>query len=461
MSAETRPAATAELAALVAATVVDDLPAAVTDTAGLCLADFIAVAAPAGGVDSSAPLIAALAALSASGPATVIGRVAGASVEHAALLNGTFAHTLDFDDTNIGSSLHPGAPVIASVLAAAEHHASTGADLLAGLVTGYEVTCRLGRALGEGVYDRGFHPTAIAGTFGAAAGAARVLGASPAQVEAALGVAGSMAAGSMQFLSNGSWNKRLHPGLAARNGVLAALLAMQGFRGSEQPIEGDAGALVNFGTDVRPEELTQGLGSEWLMLETGFKPYPSCRLTHAPTDLCLDLRQELHRAPGGDETVRVVISPRADSIVGGTSPQKIRPQSVVDAQFSVRHQCAVALLDGEVRWSSYADLARPDVIDLAERLEITVDPELTSAAAEIHLERAGETVRRLRRDAPRGESGDPDNPAVIETKLRQAGEGIWSPARVDRLVSSCQAPLNLPSAREWVPLLAAEPEASA
>jgi 2-methylcitrate dehydratase PrpD len=400
-------------------------------------------------------VLATISSLSAGGPVTVIGRETGASAEHAALLNGTFAHTLDFDDTNIGARLHPGAPVIAAVLAAAEAADATGADLVAGIVAGYEVTCRIGRALGEGVYDRGFHPTAIAGTFGAAAGAARVFGASAAEIQSALGIAGSMAAGSMQFLSNGSWNKRLHPGLAARNGLLASMLARNGFRGSEQALEGDSGALVNYSSEIRPGELTRNLGSEWFMLDTGFKPYPSCRLTHTATDLCLQLRDDLGRPPA-DEEITVAISPRADSIVGGGEPRKVRPQSVVDAQFSVRYQCAVALLDGEVNWSSYADLLRPDVIDLAERLDVVVDPELTLAAAELRCDRAGKSVLRLHRDAPRGESGDAGNPAVVETKLRQASVGIWSPERLEQLVALCKAPSDLPAAREWVPLLAAE-----
>ncbi|GAA1559883.1 MmgE/PrpD family protein [Kribbella lupini] len=461
MTAATVAGPTTDLAGLAAGLDAAALPARVTEVTGHCLTDFIAVAALGGGVDSSAPVLATIGSLSLGGPITVIGRAAGASAEHAALLNGTFAHTLDFDDTNIGAKLHPGAPVIAAALAAAEYGDSTGPDLVAGIVAGYEVTCRIGRALGEGAYDRGFHPTAVAGTFGAAAGAGRVLGASETEIRAALGVAGSMAAGSMQFLGNGSWNKRLHPGLAARNGLLAALLARDGFRGSEQALEGASGALVNYSSEADPAELTRDLGSGWLMLDTGFKPYPSCRLTHTPTDLCLQVRDELGRAPVPGEKITVTISPRADSIVGGGQPQKVRPQNVVDAQFSVRYQCAVALLDGEVNWSSYADLRRPDVIALAERLDVVVDPEQALAAAELRVDRAGETVLRLRRDAPRGESGDPANPAVVETKLRQASTGIWSPQRLERLVRLCQAPSDLPSAREWIPLLAAEAGAGA
>lgn len=456
MSATTEASPTTALAQLVATIELDTLPGHVVEVAGQCLTDFIAVAALGASVDSSDSLLATIASMSGEGSATVIGRTSGATAEHAALLNGTFAHSLDFDDTNISSALHPGAPVIAAVLAAAEHRDVEGADLLAGIIAGYEVACRIGRALGEGVYDRGFHPTAIAGTFGAAAGAARTLRLSAVATESALGVAGSMAAGSMQFLSNGSWNKRLHAGQAARNGLFATLLAHEGFRGSDHALEGSAGALVNFSADIRPDELTAGLGSDWLMVDTGFKPYPSCRLTHSATDLCLDLRDDLGRAPADDEIVTVAISSRADSIVGGPETQKIRPGSVVDAQFSVRFQCALALLDAEVTWSSYDDLTRPDVVQLAERLRVVVDPNLTIAAADLRLERAGTKVFERHREDPRGESGDPGNPVVIETKLRQASKGIWSDERLLEILRLCKAPQSLPVAHMWIPLLRAQ-----
>ncbi|MDQ0382488.1 MmgE/PrpD family protein [Amycolatopsis thermophila] len=447
--------ATRQLSELAAGVTAGGPPAAVMDVTGLCLADFLAVATLGARLESSEPVLRTVRALGDDGgPCTVIGRRGTASPEHAALLNGMFAHSLDFDDTNIPACSHPGAPVIPAVLAAAEHAGAAGPDVLSGLVAGHEVCCRVGRAIGGGAYDRGFHPTAIAGTFGAAAGAARVLGLDAATTESALGLAGSMASGSMQYLCNGAWNKRLHAGLAARNGLTAVLLAASGFRGSAAAIEGDAGALINFGTVPDPGALTADLGSAWYLLDTGFKPYPSCRLTHAATDICLDLHSELGMRRA--DSVTVVISPRADSIVGGDAPHKVRPANVVDAQFSVRFQCAVALLDGQVTWASYGRLDDPAVQALAARIMVAIDPDQGPAAATVCLQ-TGDGVRLERhRDLPRGESGDPDNRRVVDDKLIQAATAAgWPAETLGRLRDLCQVPRTMPAARAWIPWLVA------
>src|SRR5690606_40306027 len=153
-------------------------------------------------------------------------------------------HSLDFDDTHADSSLHPSAPVVPAALAASGTGGATGAELLAAIVAGYEVCCRLGNALDPtSHYARGFHPTATAGTFGAAAAAAKLYRLPAERIAAAFGVSGSQAAGSLQFLENGAWNKRFQVGAAAMNGVIAATLAQQDFLGASEPVEGRYGLL--------------------------------------------------------------------------------------------------------------------------------------------------------------------------------------------------------------------------
>src|SRR6476469_10926860 len=180
----------------------------------------------------------------AAGNSGVFGDAARYSPVGAAFLNGALAHSLDFDDTHAAGSLHPGAPVIPAALAAGEMVGASGADVLAAIVAGYEVTCRIALALPAGEhYDRGFHPTATCGVFGAAAAADRVFGLDADRVEGALGTVLSQCAGSLQFLVNGAWTKRFQVGWAACNGLMAAALVREGFKGAAEALEGKHGFL--------------------------------------------------------------------------------------------------------------------------------------------------------------------------------------------------------------------------
>ena len=157
-------------------------------------------------------------------------------------------------------------------------------------MAGYEVCCRLGNALDPtSHYARGFHPTATAGTYGAAAAAGKLFGLSKDQLISAFGVSGSQAAGSLQFLVNGAWNKRYQVGAAAMNGVIAATLARNDFIGSSESVEGKHGLLVGYSDDARPDKATAGLGKTYETLRIGVKPYPSCRYTHAALDALIQV----------------------------------------------------------------------------------------------------------------------------------------------------------------------------
>ena len=193
----------------------------------------------------SASMAAALRQLGlGSGNASVIGDGAAYSPPAAALFNGNLGHSLDFDDTHASGSIHPSAPIVPAALAAAEMVGANGRTVVAAVVAGYEVQIRLSLALGPSDhYRQGFHPTPTCGVFGAAAAAGRVLGLDASQVEDAFGLCGSLAAGSMQFLVDGAWNKPFHTGYAAMNGLVAACMAREGFRGAREAIEGRAGFL--------------------------------------------------------------------------------------------------------------------------------------------------------------------------------------------------------------------------
>jgi 2-methylcitrate dehydratase PrpD len=443
---------TEQLAGFVSALRVDDLPTDVIERLQQCLLDFVGLTAFAGTrAESSAPIRAGVDTLvPPDGPGTVVGVARGYPFPYAALLNGAFAHSLDFDDTNIHGSLHPGAPVIPAALAVAERIGASGADLLVALAAGYETCCRVGAALGQSAYDRGFHLTGVAGVFGAIAAGARLHGFTPEQVANAWGLGGSMAAGSMQYLANGAWNKRLHPGLAAHDGLLCLSFTESGVAGAAMPFEGRFGLLTGYTDEPTPDLLTRDLGSRWVLSETAIKPYPSCRLTHGAIDVALELRKRLGGSPTPDGALSLRISPRADQIVGGSEAAKTGPSNEVDGQFSVYFQTAVALLDGKVDWSSYRRLSDPDVRDLCSRLHVVADEAVPTAGATIsYAPPAGELVT-LHRMQPIGEPDEPLTWGAIETKFHDLAAVVFDEAARSDIIAACRALRELPAVVDWI-----------
>ncbi|MFG1230038.1 MmgE/PrpD family protein [Xanthobacter wiegelii] len=366
------------LAAYAAHLALADLPGPVIARAERLVLDFAGNVVRGGAEAESSSVLRAMvrrAGLDAAGPCTVLGEACTYGPAAAALLNGAFGHSLDFDDTHSESSLHPSAPVVPAALAAAELTSASGGDLVAGIIAGIEVCCRLGLALDPTRhYARGFHPTATAGTFGAAAAAARVMGLGPDAVAAAFGVAGSQAAGSLQFLANGAWNKRYQVGAAAMNGLMAALLAAEGFKGSEAAIEGIHGFLKGYSDGADPEVAIRGLGSEFETLRIGLKPYPSCRYTHAALDGLLALRAR-HGLAGADVThVEIGLHRNGIALTGAPLADKRRARSVVDGQFSMPFTAAVALDQGSFGWDDYRRLGDPALDALADRIDVVADP---------------------------------------------------------------------------------------
>lgn len=402
---------TEELARFIASVRLDDIPGEVVGVVRLCIIDTLGVClhAAASGGEMTKPVEALASVQGAGGDCTVIGRRSGYPAEAAALWNGVLAHCFDFDDTNFEGLLHPGAPIIPAVFAASELRDRSQLDFLRGVVVGYEIGARVGRALGDGTYDRGFHVTAIAGLMGATAGVCAALGLDAQRTESALGLAGSQAAGSMQYLESGAENKRLHPGLMARAAIDSAILAEAGLKGAGQAIEGRWGLLRGYSEEGDAASLVDELGSRWLAAATGVKPYPSCRFTHAAIDAAKVLRR---RAPEGPVTVR--ISPRGYSLVGEPTERKLRPQTVVDAQFSVYFQVAAALLHGDVSPEAYEDLSSPDLLKRMSEITVISDPGLEGLSA-----RVGSGEWDESRMTPSGDPPDGVNDDVVLPKFRQ------------------------------------------
>lgn len=437
---------TAELSAFTASIRLDALPAEVVDRARLLVFDLVgSIVRARHDADSTPSLLAAARALGvAAGNAGVFGDCARYTPAGAAFLNGALGHSLDFDDTHAAGSLHPGCPVIPAALAAGEMAGASGADVLAAIVAGYEVTCRVALALPAGEhYERGFHPTATCGVFGAAAAAGRVFGLDEAGIASALGIALSQAAGSLQFLANGAWTKRFQVGWASMSGLAAATLAREGFKGAAEALEGRHGFLRAYAPFPRPELAVAELGRRFELMATAVKPYPSCRYGHAGIDAALALRAEHGLRAAEIEAATLGLSRAGMLLVGEPAEKKADPRNVVDGQFSGPFVIAAALATGAMGWDSYRLLDDPAIRGLMSRIRCEFAPEIeaefpANMSAKLTIRARGQEFRR-KVVVPRGEPSNFLSAAELRAKFSGLADPILGPERAGGLADAVLA----------------------
>lgn len=447
MSIDSAASATVRLARFAATTPLGGVPAPTRHRLKECLLDFVGNAVFAAVFAESSPAFRAgtLALGHERGDATVVGEPGGWSPMQAALLNGAYAHTLDFDDTNTWGCLHPGAPVIAAALAEAERARASGQQLLAALAVGYEVACRVGAALGPTAYDRGFHITGVAGLFGAVAAAGRIRGLDSGMIAGAFGLALSKAAASMQYLENGAWNKRLHPGFAAHDALLALAFAQAGVVGAAEPLDGRYGLLAGYTNQPKADALVDRLEQWWPSGATALKPFPCCRFTHGAIEAALQVREQagMQRAAAlhDGERLQVRLSPKAVQIVGEPLPNKVHAGNIVDAQFSVYFQVAVALLDGRSNWRSYERIGAADVDRVCSAIDVIVDPEMAITGAMVTI---GSASARI--DDPLGEDSRPFSGPLLRAKFDDLARPVYGEHQAAKIASRIAALEDEPDA---------------
>ena len=372
------PSASETLAAFAADLTFDALPAGVVAKVKVHLLDLLGVALAAAPMDFGAAVHRVAVAMGGPETCTAIGFPARMPAAWAALVNGTLAHGLDFDDTHPDSVVHVSASVVPAALAVCEERDASGEDFLVALALGMEANVRLGLVARGGFHDRGFHPTGICGAYAAALVAAKVSGLGPAQIADALGLAGSQAAGSLEFLTDGAWAKRIHAGWAAHAGLLAARLAAAGFSGPRATLDGRFGLyrshLGDGGWDL--SALTERLGERWEMLNIGLKPYPCCHLNHAFIDCAAALRAAHPISAEQIERVECLIAAREVPIVCEPEESKRTPQNDYDAKFSLHYTVASMLVRGHVDVDDFTPRAirDPAVLALAQRIAYRDDP---------------------------------------------------------------------------------------
>ena len=422
----------------------EDLPHDVIKRTKLLILDTVGIIIRARhDAESTSSLVSAIEKLEMSnGSCQVFSDNKSYSPSAAALLNGTLAHSLDFDDTHAEASLHSSAPILAAALAAAEMNKSSGQQLITACVVGYEIQIRLGLAGGSSShYKKGFHPTATCGIFGAAAAAGYLMGLTKEQYISAFGIALSQSAGSMQFLTDGAWTKRSHVGQAAQNGLSCAIMAAEGFKGPSKAFEGQWGYFHSYASGGDLEKAIDGLGKKFETLNLGVKPYPSCRYSHAAIDGIIELKNELGFSTAELDDIDIGLSETALNIIGYPLSDKQNPKSVVDGQFSMPFCAAVTFKSGGLKWDDYKNhLNDSDTISLCNKIKVSPDKDAEECCPEYMSAKVKVVVKGKKYEKfvkiPKGEPENFMEDSEFISKFRSLTEPYLSNERIDQLTGS-------------------------
>lgn len=358
----------------------EDVPSEVRARARALILDAVGIALASNRFDFAEKTFQGLRALSSHGGAPVIGRKERLSLRDAAVMNGLLIHGLDYDDTHVAGIVHPTASAFPAALAAATLTKASGKAMLTAFVLGIEASARIGAAAKGGFHQVGFHPTGLAGVFGCTLTAGWLLGLDVEAHAMAQGIALSLASGSMEFLENGAWTKRLHPGWAASSGLTAAMLAKHGFIGPRQTYEGRFGL---YKSHLGPEAetcddalATAGLGRVWELRNVATKPYPACHFTHAFIDAALALRNEQKVRAEDIARIHALVPKEVIKTVCEPIANKRKPANGYDAQFSIPYLVASAFRRGRFGLAELEEesLRDPVVLALAQRVDYEADP---------------------------------------------------------------------------------------
>src|SRR5271169_1084337 len=377
------------------------------------------------------------------GPCTVIGHSRTLSSAGAALVNGTAIHGEDFDDTFEGGPVHAGAVIVPAVLAACERHGLDGRAALLGIAVGVETMCRLSTVAPTLTHKAGFHPTAVFGAMGAAAGVGAALKLTPRQLIDALGTVGSMAGGIIEYLAEGAWTKRLHAGWAAQSGIRAALLGRAGFLGPRTVFEGVHGFFHGFANTTTGDydAIAGDFGTRWVTETLAFKPYPCGTMTHPYIDCA---RRLAARGVKSDDVVEMMCEVGEGTVHRLWEPlaAKQKPANGYAGKFSTPYCIATAFVRGNVGLSDFSDAAvrDPAVVVLAGKVRYQIDPQNPyprNFTGYIRAILRDGTVVEERQPYMRGGAQEPLTRADIQAKfLLNATHGGWTAARAAQMLQT-------------------------
>ncbi len=416
----------------------------VLDTLGSCLASST--------MDFGAAVIETAERLGGAPESTLAGRGTKVAAANAVLANATLAHGLDFDDTREDAIVHTGCVAVPTALAVAEAERASGGAALAAVVAGVEVMCRIGLAAPGAFHARHFHPTALAGGFAAAAVAGKLLRLTEDELVRAFGICGSQAGGIIEYLTDGAWTKRLHPGWAAHAGVVAALLARAGFTGPEHVFEGDHGFYQAFAGGIdhaRLAALLASLGREWEVERLTFKPYPCGSIAHPYMDCALRLRERHGVEAAAIGEVRCATAAGPVPRLWEPLAAKRRPPNGYAAKFSLPYLVAVILVKGEAGLAQFTDEAVADdaVLQVAAKVGYELDPTIDYPRQFVGrvtvVLRDGRVVEE-RQDHPRGGPDAPLTAGELVAKFRSNAAHCLPPPRIERVIREVEAMASRP-----------------
>ncbi len=420
----------------------EDIAPSVRDLAKLLILDALGCGLAATGYDFAAATLSGARALGGDGPCAVIGSTVRLPLRDAALVNGVLLHGLDFDDSNFLGILHPTVACLPAALGVGQTRGANGRDMLTAYVAGMEAAIRIGAAVTRIFHHIGFHATGLVAHFSSAVVAGKLMGLDAPALVRAQGITASTSSAVQVFLEEGAWTKRLHPAWGAVAGITAATLAQHGFFGPTRAYEGRFGFfethLQSHLHEVDYAQITNGLGSEWTLLQTAVKPYPACHFAHG----CAEAAIRLHSQFGfpQEEIVRVVTAIPKDTlpIIAEPAARKCRPANDYDAKFSAQFITAACLLRGRFGLPELTQeaLRDPEILALAAKVECVADPdtafpEYNSGGVSVTTT-GGETHREYIR-VNLGMGDRAISAADITAKFRGSAGLAFSTAQVARL----------------------------
>ncbi len=439
----------------------DDLPASVVADCKLRLLDTLGVALAAIPLPIGTAARKAGLTLGSGDEARVLGDMAKTNAATAALVNGTLAHAMDFDDTHNASVMHPSAPTVAASLAAAEAAGASGRELIVAIAIGNELGCRFGLISPGAFHGVGLHPTSVLGAPAATASVARLWRLPTEALVSAFGVSASQASGVLEAYSDGTWSKTLHPGWAAHAAIVACRLAQAGFTGPATAFEGRYGiynALLPAGTKLDFDAATGGLGEIWTQLDTAFKLFPCAHAIHAFIEGALELRARHALSAGAIASVELAVPEEFVGQIAEPRAAKLAPRTSTHARASLLYAVAAALIDGAVTPAHYegTEFERPDILALMQRISHRVVPmsgKIEFSGEVTIVPTGGKPLSIFVAEADGTGSRLLSAARVTEKFVATAGAVMRRPA-LDRL-SACVASLEtLPDVRELTALCA-------
>jgi 2-methylcitrate dehydratase PrpD len=434
---------------------IEDFTAEIIEASKKCLLDWIGVTLSGARDPSVRILIDLIEEMGGRRQATILGYGMKTNVLNAAFVNGTASHILDYDDAHEGTRSHPSAPLIPALLAISEYKNLSGSEFITAFVLGFEVSTRIGFALGKSYYNLGWHATPILGRFGAAAGVGKLLKLNRDRLAIAFGLAATNAGGLRRVF--GTMGKSFHAGKAAMDGMLSALLSQKGFTGPEDILDGRSNFLEMFAQEYDPNQITQELGQTYQVLKDSFKPYAACLLIHPAIDGLIWMKENFGLNPNLIEQVHLEVSPLCLTVT-----DKVNPKDALEGKFSTYFCAALAIERGRVSESQFTQdmVDNGSIRDLMKKIKVVRNESLEETEANVRVKLKNGIQYSHHVDAPKGDPRNPLSFDDIVEKFKDLTHLILSERRMNQIIVLVQNLENLENFSKLIKLCCVNPNSS-